>query len=58
MLPSTALPTCAVDPIKRRCRGRDLRLRRLIGGQQRIDRKDMLDVHQDQFLMLLLVVQT
>ena len=34
-----------------------MRAWRLIGRQQRVDREDVLDVHQDQLLMLLLVVQ-
>ncbi len=33
-----------------------VRARRLVSRQQRVDREDMLDVHQDQFLMLLLVM--
>ena len=45
-----------VDPGGRQRRRLDLELRRLIGGQQGIHREDMLDVHQDQLLMLLLVV--
>ena len=53
-----AQPAGELDPARRRAARRDrTRARRLIGGQQRVYRKDMLDVHQHQFLMLLLVVK-
>ena len=45
-----------LGPLERRRIARGAPARRLIGGKQRIDRKDVLDVHQDQFLMLLLVM--
>ncbi len=45
-----------LDPAERRVRRLHLELRRLIGRHQRIERKDVLDVHQDQFLVLLLML--
>src|SRR5207253_10484511 len=51
-------PAGKLGRCRRRTLGRDgMWARRLVGRQQRIDREDVLDVHQDQFLMLLLVMQ-
>ena len=50
-------PTRELDPARRRGRSSGLGPRRLVGREQRVDRKDVLDVHQDQFLMLLLVMK-
>jgi hypothetical protein len=51
-------PAGELDPSgRRRARRHRIWARRLIGRQQRVDREDVLDVHQDQFLMLLFVLQ-
>src|SRR6266436_3780051 len=50
-------PARELDPGRRRGRSPELGPRRLVGREQGIDRKHVLDVHQDQFLMLLLVMK-
>ena len=50
-------PAFEFAPGQRFSRPRVPRLRRTIGWPQRVHRQRMLDVHQDQFLMLLFVMQ-
>jgi hypothetical protein len=56
-MPDLDEPARELDPGRRRGRSPELRPRRLVGREQGIDRKHVLDVHQDQFLMLLLVMK-
>src|SRR5579883_2370165 len=56
-MPDLIQPAGKFDPGERRGGLLHLQLRRLIARQQRVDPKDVLDIHQDQFLMLLLVVK-
>jgi hypothetical protein len=49
--------TIQLHPIERRHLRAGAAARRLIRREQRVDGKDVLDVHQDQLLMLLLVVE-
>jgi len=55
-MPDLHEPAGELDPGRPDRRPPDLGTWRLIGWEQWVDRKDMLDVHQDQLLMLLLVV--
>src|SRR5579864_3543373 len=50
-------PTGELDKSQRSRLGSPTPARRLIGRQQRVQREHMLDVHQDQLLMLLLMMQ-
>src|SRR3984893_13312334 len=56
-MPDFNEPARELDPGRRRGRPPGLGPRRLVGREQGGDRKYVLDVHQDQFLMLLLMMK-
>ena len=54
---STGPPSCSIHPAFGGATPRRLRCGRQVGGLQRVAREDVLDVHQQQLLVLLLMVQ-